>query len=129
MTLSKTAAAAQKAVERGQQQNKEVWTAERTIKNIRQLREACLAVPVDQLDVLLAEYDKTLQILRDANTAVKSVEAEVLVSKQQLVAAQEQIERWQDEFGKMVEIRDSYVKRLDEANAQIAAAQETVKEL
>lgn len=57
MSLSKTAAAAKKAVERGQQQDKEIWTPERTIKNIRQLREAHLAVPIDQIDVLLAEYD------------------------------------------------------------------------
>lgn len=62
MSLSKTAAAAQKAVERGQQQAKEAWTPERTIKNIRQLREARLAVPIDQIDVLLAEYDKLIDL-------------------------------------------------------------------
>jgi hypothetical protein len=73
MTLSKTAAAAQKAVERGQQQNKEIWTAERTIKNIRQLREACLAVPVDQLDVLLAEYDNLKSQIAVAQEAIKEL--------------------------------------------------------
>jgi hypothetical protein len=56
--LSKTAAAAQKAVERGQSKEKAVRSTEKIISDIRNHLDARLAVTPDDVRILLAEYDK-----------------------------------------------------------------------
>ena len=56
--LSKTAAAAQKAVERGQKKDSVVRTPEQIINGMRNHLAARLAVTPDDVRTLLAEYDK-----------------------------------------------------------------------
>jgi uncharacterized protein Yka (UPF0111/DUF47 family) len=66
--LSKTAAAAQKAVERGQQKAKVERTTEQIIRDIRNHLDSSLAVTPNDVRALLAEYDKMAVLANDLGT-------------------------------------------------------------
>ena len=92
--MSKTARAAQSAVERGQQasKKKEVRTFEDAIRDIRSNRAAKLFHSnMNDIDMLLAEYDKTLKTLKDKQVILDSFVIGTASDQQRLSANSERI--------------------------------------
>ena len=71
--LSKTAAAAMKAVERSNRKEAVILTPEQQVKAAKELRQAKLFVPPHMIDTLLIEYDRLAGVVEQYQTA-KSAE-------------------------------------------------------
>lgn len=84
---SKTAAAAAKAIAAGEANKpKAARTWEQTLKNIRNLRAAHLAVPYDQVDELLAQYDKILAVLVQGERDLSALVEETIFRAEKAVS-------------------------------------------
>lgn len=105
--ISKTAEAARKAVEKSKKKDAKELTVDERIRNLRNNVTAGLYVPVTEVALLLERYDGVIEAFKVSQDLKEKQEARAKY-------AEEQQEAWHREFDKMVEIRDGFVKQLDE---------------
>lgn len=84
--LSKTARAAQKAVEAGQSKKKEERSVEKMIADLRLNRASGLACAFTDVDALLAEYDKLQTRLDSFVSGAAQMDAEIRAMREEIAA-------------------------------------------